>query len=129
MAHGPLADVDHDAVVAEGGRNAHHHEDGQLDDLPGQAAEIRVDAADQRHDVVVHQGLGEGGGQYSGHRRDQNTHNDQGKHGSVVVEHIAQNPVQDPHGAPIAFGLILHNETSLCYAGWSKSPPPLTWES
>ena len=127
VQHGALADGDHQAVVGVGRQDAHRHQAGQADQGGGQAAEISAAAGEHGHHVVVHQGLGEGGGDHSGRGGEQDAAHHQGKGQLVVAEHIPRDPVQ--HGAgPPAGNRFVHNDSSF-QAGWSKSPPPLTWES
>ena len=127
-AHGALAHRHHDAVVAEGRDDAHRQDGGQLEQAGGQAGKVGGAGIEHGDDVVIHQFLGEGGAGDGGHRRDQDAYNDQGKGQGVVVQHIAQHPVQHLQRRLAAgFGLI--HKASSFQAGWSKSPPPFTWDS
>ena len=66
VAHGALADVDHDAVIGKGRHHAHRHDADQLDQILGQAAEVPGAALQHGRNIVIHQCLGEGGAHHRG---------------------------------------------------------------
>ena len=127
-AHGALADGDHDAVVAEGRYHTNNKNAGQLHKAGGQTGKIRGAAVQHGQDVVIHQRLGKGGADDGGYRRDQDAEDDQRKGQGVVMQHIAQHPVQHLQGCRAGLIGLFHGASSF-QAGWSKSPPPLTWDS
>ena len=125
VAQGALAHVDHDPVIGEGGNDAHPHDTGQVLDVLGQTAEVLGAALQHGDDIVVHQRLGEGGPHHGAHGGHQDAPDDQDEQVFVVVEHIAQDPLQNRRSGLSSLCRI-HKQPSLLYAGWSKSPPPLT---
>ena len=121
--HGALTDGDHQAVVAVGSHNAHRHQKGKLHQGDGQAAEVVGAAGEHGDHVVIHQGLGEGGGHHRGRGRQQDAANHQYEGQLVRVEHIAQDPVQHSTRAPPGSGFIHAEIPPFRRAGRSRRHP------
>ena len=127
VAQGALTHIDHDAVIAEGGDHARPHDAHQLLDVLGQAGEVPGAGGQHGLDIFVDQSLGEGGPHHSAYGGHQNAPDDENKQILIVVEHVAQNPVQNSRTGPPS--LICVHRCPSSHAGWSKSPPPLIWDS
>ena len=93
-AHGPLADVHHDAVIGERRHHADPHDTGQADQIAGQTAEIPGTAFQHGGNIVIHQGLGKCGTGHRGDGCDDDAHDHQGKRDFIIMQHVAQDPVE-----------------------------------
>ena len=90
IAHGALADIDHDAVVAVGAQNADAVHDRHGQQRCRQPGEVGGLGPGQRNDVVIDQALHEKRPPQGGQRGPKNADHDQAKGKLIVPEHIAE---------------------------------------
>ena len=133
IAHGALADVDHDAVVAVGTQDAHRVEERDPQQGGGQRPVVGIGGTGQGCDVIVNEPLGEQHPLDGSQCRTQNADHHHKKGKLVISEHVTQHPAQGGGKLPDVGGFLWnsHGMGHHCAPsfplspGWSKSPPAL----
>ena len=115
-AHGSLADTDHDTVIGKCRHHANAHDAGQPDQIMCQPAEIPGTGLQHGRDIAVHQRLRECGACYGGDCRNDDAQHHQCKRDFIVMQHIAQDPVEYRRCCGFRCFLLIHMRSS-SYAG------------
>ena len=128
MAHGALADVYHDAVIQKRRHNAAGHDACQTHQIRRQRAEIVRPGIQHRYNIVIHQRLRE---RRAYNRADcvyQNAKDNKCEQKFIIMQHVPDDALEYGHRTLLQT-FLFHDMLSSSHAGWSKSPPPLTWDS
>ena len=94
VAHRPLADVNHDAVIGKDSHHAYGQNANQADNRLKQSTKILGTTVDHGDNIVIHQSLGKGRANDRRHCTDHNADQHQRKQPLVVVKHVADDPSQ-----------------------------------
>ena len=94
VAHRPLADVNHDAVIGKDSHHAYGQNANQTDNRLKQSTKILGTTVDHGDNIVIHQSLGKGRANDRRHCTDHNADQHQRKQPLVVVKHVADDPSQ-----------------------------------
>ncbi len=95
LEQGPLADVDHDLLLGEGGDDADRIEDRDLAHCAKERPVVDVRLPDHRHDIVVDQGLREHRAAHVGENRDKDADDDEDILEAVILHDKCKQPLKN----------------------------------